>query len=106
MQSIKRKLQRFNQRPYKRWELYLQFAYPWAVAGTLAVAGASIIEQLASSELAPLWLFVIVVAMVIYMVFAMGYTGVQLIKPYMDGIYQQHLKEYEERKAKAESKND
>ena len=105
MQNIERKLQEFNRRPYKRWELYLQFAYPWVVAGILAVAGASIIEQLVSSELTPLWLFAIVVAMVIYMIFAMGYTGVRLIKPYMDGIYQQYLKEYEERKAKAESKN-
>ena len=105
MQNIKRKLQEFNRRPYKRWELYLQLVYPWVVVGMLGVASTLILVKMFNSELTPLWLFAIVVAMVIYMIFAMGYTGVRLIKPYMDGIYQQYLKEYEERKAKAESKN-
>ncbi len=94
MQNIKRKLQEFNRRPYKRWELYLKFAYPWVVVGVLAVASALILAEMYASKLTPLWLFAIVVALDIYLVFAMVYTGIQFIKPYMDGIYQQHLKEH------------
>jgi len=100
MQNIKQKWQELNRRPFKRWELYLQFAYPWVVAGVLAIASALLLAEMFASKLTPLWLFAIVVAMVVYMVFAMGYIGVRFIKPYMDGIYQQYLKEHEEQIAK------
>ena len=50
MQNIKRKLREFNQRPFKRWELYVLFAFPWVATGVIVVAGATLIEKVVSRE--------------------------------------------------------
>jgi len=103
MQKVKQKLQKFDQRPFKRWELYLQFAFPWFFAGLLALGGATLIEKIVAHE-EPL-ILALVVAMIGYIVFGLGYTGVAHIRPFMDGIYQQYLKGYEERIAKAKTED-
>ena len=104
MQNTIRKLKEFNQRPYKRRELYLQLAFPWLFAGLFIAAGVTMVDTAISSE-SPIWLVIVILVGIIYITFCLCYAGIEYLKPYMDGIYQQHLKEYEERSSKAENKN-
>ena len=101
MQNIKQKLQEFNRRPFKRWELYVQFTFPWVFTGVIIVTGGRLIEQIVSHQ-SPMVL-VIIVPFLIYVVCNLAYVGVSYIKRYMDGIYQQYLREYEQRRVKQQA---
>jgi uncharacterized membrane protein YhdT len=104
MQSLKRKLKEFNQRRYKRWELYIQLTFLWVATGAF-LAGAVVLVDDSISKGYPVWLMVCIILGAIYMVFCFSYIGISFLKPYMDGIYQQYLKEHGERIAKVKDES-